>query len=219
MSNEDITLWGIGTSRTMRAHWMLVELGLEYELHPIRSRTGETMTEAFLELNPKHKIPVLRHGRHVLSESAAIISYLSETFEAPDGFYVPDDAPGRSRLNEWCFFIMMELDAIALYVIRRHGDLSEIYGEAPRAVESARVYFDDQVGALVKKFDDGRDYLMAEGMSIADILLMTCLGYARMQDIAIPKPLVEYQQRLARRPAYRQAFRSNFPDRSLEEPG
>ena len=27
---HDSTLWGIGTSRTMRAHWMLLELGLEY---------------------------------------------------------------------------------------------------------------------------------------------------------------------------------------------
>ena len=73
---HDLTLWGAGTARTMRAHWMLLELGLEYESHPIQARTGETHTEEFKRLNPRHKIPVLRHGSFVLTESAAIIQYL-----------------------------------------------------------------------------------------------------------------------------------------------
>ena len=62
----------------MRAHWMLLELGLDYECHPLQSRTGETHTDAFKRLNPRHKIPVLRHGALVLTESAAILQYLSE---------------------------------------------------------------------------------------------------------------------------------------------
>ena len=75
---NDITVWGIGTPRTMRVHWMLAELGLAYDCRPITSRSGETMTAEFLALNPKHKIPVLRHGAMVLSESAAIITYLAD---------------------------------------------------------------------------------------------------------------------------------------------
>jgi glutathione S-transferase len=42
MSHE-LTLFGIGTSRAMRAHWMLLELGLDYESRPIQSRSGETL--------------------------------------------------------------------------------------------------------------------------------------------------------------------------------
>ena len=79
MTNE-LTLWGIGTSRTMRAHWTLLELGLDYSCHSIRSRTGETLTDEFIKLNPRHKIPVLRHGSFLLTESAAIVQYLMETF-------------------------------------------------------------------------------------------------------------------------------------------
>ena len=86
---HDLTVWGVGTSRTMRVHWMLVELGLEYECHPIQSRTGETLTDEFKRLNPRHKIPVLRHGSFVLTESAAIIQYLSETFPNSTEVYVP----------------------------------------------------------------------------------------------------------------------------------
>ena len=116
MAGDDLTLWGVGTPRTLRAHWMLAELGLDYTLHPIGSRTGETMTDEFLALNPKHKIPVLRHGRLVLSESAAIVAYLSETFAPPAGFFVPTDAARRARLAEWCFFIMTKPDRCAVDV-------------------------------------------------------------------------------------------------------
>src|SRR5271169_3511454 len=77
---HELTLWGAGTSRTMRAHWMLLELELEYEFHPLGARTGETQTDDFKRLNPRQKIPVLRHGSFVLTESAAIIQYLSKDF-------------------------------------------------------------------------------------------------------------------------------------------
>ena len=50
--SHDLTLWGVGTSRTMRPHWMLLELGLEYDFHAIGSRTGETQTDEFMRLNP-----------------------------------------------------------------------------------------------------------------------------------------------------------------------
>ena len=65
---------------------MLEELGLEYECHPIQSRTGETHTDEFKRLNPRHKIPVLRHGSFVLTESAAIISTSAKLFQIPQRY-------------------------------------------------------------------------------------------------------------------------------------
>ena len=121
---HELTLFGVGTSRTMRAHWMLLELGLDYESHPIQSRSGETLTEQFIQLNPRHKIPVLQHKSFVLSESAAIVQYLCDTFADPTKFHVPQDAQARATLSEWCYFIMTELDAGSLYVVRRHEGLA-----------------------------------------------------------------------------------------------
>src|ERR1700688_1953005 len=135
---HDLTLWGAGTGRTMRAHWMLLELGLEYEFHPVQARTGETQTDEFKQLNPRHNIPVLRHGSFVLTESAAIIQYLDETFANPKELYVPSNASSRATLNEWCYFIVSELDAASLYVVRRHEALQHVYGEAPDTVETGK---------------------------------------------------------------------------------
>ena len=173
------------------------------------------MTPEFLALNPRHKIPVLQHGDLVLSESAAIISYLGDAFDPPEGFFVPTDATRRAKLNEWCYFIMTELDALSNYVIRRHLDLADLYGEAPNAVETARAHFAEQTAALFGRFDSGREFLMGEGMSVADILLTTCVESALRRDIALPEFLNGYMDRMTRRPVYRPAFERNFPNRKL----
>ena len=207
---HDLTLWGVGTSRTIRAHWMLLELGLEYECHPIGTRTGETMTEEFMRINPRHKIPVLRHGSFVLTESAAIIQYLSETFSHPD-LMKPRDAESRAALNEWCYFIATELDAASLYVVRRHLGLEHIYGAAPKAVESARNYFVENVEAMAPRIAKSGQYLMGDQFSVADILLMTCLEWAVIERIPLSEPLHEYRRRVAVRPAFQKALIRNFP--------
>ena len=143
-----LTLWGMGTVRQLRPHWMLAELGLDYEYFPVHPRSGETMKPEFLKINPRHKVPVLRHGEMIIAESAAIIQYLSEAFNPPEDLHVPRDPVTRAKLNEWCYFVVSELDATSLYIIRRHLGLKHVYGEAPRAVEEARKYFSEQLGAV-----------------------------------------------------------------------
>src|ERR1700738_4144313 len=102
---NDLTLWGVGTSRTMRAHWMLLEPGLDYQFHPIGSRTGETQASDFLPPHPPHKIPVLRHRSFVLTESAAIVQSLGNAFASPL-IYTAADHRSRAMLDEWCYFII-----------------------------------------------------------------------------------------------------------------
>jgi glutathione S-transferase len=210
--SHDLTVWGVGTSRTMRAHWMLLELELEYECHPIQSRTGETQTDEFKRLNPRHKIPVLRHGSFVLTESATIIQYLSETFTNSKEIYVPGDAASRARLNEWCYFIISELDAGSLYVIRRHDGLKQIYGEAPTAVASAKSYFLHNIDAMASRIGSENTYVLGDRLSVADILLMTCLDWAASCGIPLSETLSHYRQRVALRPAYQAALKKNFAE-------
>jgi glutathione S-transferase len=203
-----LTLWGMGTVRQLRPHWMLAELGLDYEYFPVHPRSGETMKPEFLSINPRHKVPVLRHGELVIAESAAIIQYLSEAFTPPNDFFVPRDPAARARFNEWCFFVVSELDATSLYIIRRHLGLKHIYGEAPKAVEEARKYFSEQLGAVAHRF--GGPYLLAEGFSAADILMVTCLDWATDEKIELPAQVAAYHQRLRQRSAYEVACRKAY---------
>jgi glutathione S-transferase len=204
-------VWGIRTLRTIRAHWMLRELGLDYQLRPIGSRTGETQTEEFRRLNPREKIPVLQDGGLVLAESAAIVTYLAETYGAGTELIPEAGTPARARYYEWCFFVMTELDATTLYVIRRHDDLRELYGEAPNAIQAARDGFAKQVKVADRCLADGRPHLLGDAFTGADLLLNTCLGWAGYCQIPISDTLQSFLERTSARPAYRAAWAVNFP--------
>ncbi len=202
-------LWGAATARTLRAHWMLHELGLEYETRPIGSRTGETATAEFTKLNPRQKIPLLQDGEITLAESAAIVTYLAETYGQSAGLIPSPFSTERATYFEWCFFIMTELDAHTLYVIRKHTNLAAIYGEAPAAVRAAREGFAKQVQVADRSLTRRGPFVLGASFTGADILLATCLGWAERLDVPLTVTLREYLARATARPAYRLAQAAN----------
>ena len=126
-----LILWGAGTARTLRPIWVAEELGLIYKLNPIGPRTGETQTDQYKALNPKQKIPFCKDGDLGLSETIAICRYLISKYGRPHTLQTPDTIEARAKEDEWLAFIYGELDETSLYVMRRHGALSSLYGEAP----------------------------------------------------------------------------------------
>jgi len=206
----DKIVWGAGTPRTLRAHWSMHELGLAYERRPIGSRDGGNLTPEYTRLNPSQKIPTLQDGSAVISESAAIVNYLTTVYGAAYNMRPPADPSERARYDMWCFFCMMELDADTLYVIRRHDDLHAIYGEAPHAVRAAKECFIQQAGAALTRLGAG-PYAMGARFTGADILLTTCLTGARRRAIVLPGPLDEYLARTTSRAPYKRALESNQP--------
>ena len=200
-------LWGVGSSRALRVHWALIELDLEYRCERVRARSGETETPAFRKLNPRGKIPVLKDGELVLSESAAILTYLAETYG--NGRLIPTGRAERAEYFEWVSFISMELDATSLYVLRRHEALADIYGDAPAANTAARGYFDRMITAAARKLEDGRGFLVGAEFSCADILMTTCLDWARAYDVPLPEPWIAYREGIAGRPALVRAEAAN----------
>ncbi len=155
-----LVLWGVGTSRTLRAHWALHELGLDYECRPILPRTGETQTQEYTELNPRQKIPLLQDGDFKIAESPAIAAYLSNTYGTRENALVPTEPWEQATWLEWCFYAATELDATSLYVMRRHGALKQIYGESQVAMESAAAYFATQLRHAEQALQDGRAFLV-----------------------------------------------------------
>ena len=201
-------VWGVGTPRTLRAHWSMHELGLDYERRPIGSRNGGNLTPEYTRLNPSQKIPTLQDGDLVVAESAAIVNYLTTCYGAERNMQPPADPGERARYDMWCFFCMMELDADTMYIIRRHGDLHAIYGDAPNAVKAAKEIFAKQADAAAERLGAG-PYAMGDRFTGADILLTTCLTGARRREITLPKPLNDYLARTASREPYQQAMQIN----------
>ena len=214
LSKSNLTVFGVGTSRTLRVHWLAQELGLEYRIEPVQARNGDTQKNAYRQMSPKSKVPVLKHGDLVVTESAAILAYLAEQFAPKQGFFVPKNAMERVRLNEWCYFIMTELDAHPLYIIRRHDALRDIYGEAPQAVDSAREYFARMASAMEPRIAAVEQFLLGEALSVADILLTTVLTWAHNYELELSDACHAYRQRLTARPTYQAALAINQPPKA-----
>ena len=209
----NLTLWGVGTSRTVRPHWALAELGLKYETYAIGPRTGETKTTEYTKLNPRQKVPLLQDGDFSIGESAAIVAYLSKTYGSPDKALIPDDKQAYAKWLEWCFFIVTELDSTSLYVMRRHSAnaLGPIYGVAPDVVAKAGEYFREQLRHVEVALSDGRTYLMGEQFTSADILLTTCLEWAIAYGVGICDNAHPYLARIQQRPGYKRGNAANVP--------
>ena len=206
-----LVLWGVGTSRTLRAHWSLHELGLDYKSRPILPRSGETKTQEYTTLNPRQKIPLLQDGDFKIAESPAIAAYLSNTYGTPETALIPSDPREQASWLEWCFYVATELDATSLYVMRRHGDLKHIYGEAPVALESAASYFATQLRHAEQALQDGRPFLVGERFTTADILLTTCLTWAVSYRVPVTAACLAYMERIISRPAYHASVAANRP--------
>lgn len=204
-----LVLWGAGTPRTMRAHWVLHELGLDYERRPIGSRTGETQTPEFTKINSSQKVPVLQEDEFTLTESAAIVTYLGETYGASCGLVPPASTKERALYYQWCFFLMMELDANTLRIIRQHADLKEFYGEAPNALRAAKEGFQKQVGVADQTLASGGPFILGKVFTGADILLATCLVSAVHREIPLTAVLRDYMRRTTSREAYQLAATAN----------
>ena len=206
-----LVLWGVGTSRTLRAHWALHELGLDYESRPILPRSGETKTQEYTRLNPRQKIPLLQDGDFKIAESPAIAAYLSNTYGTPETALIPSEPREQASWLEWCFYVATELDATSIYVMRRHSDLKHIYGEAPVALESAASYFATQLRHAEQALQEGRPFLVGERFTTADMLLTTCLTWAVSYRVPVTAACLTYMERVTSRPAYHASVEANRP--------
>jgi len=206
-----LVVWGVGTSRTMRVHWLLHELGLVYETKRIESRTGETQSDDYSRINPRQKIPTLVDGDLVVTESAAIMRHLRRISDNLPYDDYQLSLQGQAAYDEWLSFMLMELDATSLYVVRRHRDLPDIYGEAENAVASSIAYFEKMLNSVADQLA-GKSFIWGSTFSELDILMTLCLDWASFVGAQIPGRVSGYQQGIKSRPAYSAAAKFNFSD-------
>ncbi|BDW90503.1 glutathione S-transferase N-terminal domain-containing protein [Thalassospira tepidiphila] len=171
-----IQLYSLPTPNGVKVSIMLEETGLDYEPHLINIGEDETWTPEFLSLNPNGKIPAIidPHGPNGkplgLFESGAIIQYLAEK----TGKLLPVDPAKRIEAIQWVYFQMGGLGPM-------FGQLGFFHKFAGKEIEDKRPldrYRKESkrlLGVLETRLD-GRDWIMGDEYSIADI---ASLGWVR----------------------------------------
>src|SRR3954469_3015717 len=95
-----LTLYHASPSRSSIVLWMLEELGEPYEVHLLSLAKGENRAPEYLATNPMGKVPALKHGETVITEVAAICTYLADEFPAAK-LNVPIGTPQRGVYLKW----------------------------------------------------------------------------------------------------------------------
>jgi glutathione S-transferase len=194
---DQYVLIGQSKTRAARVLWMLEELGLAYEHHPVLPRSDEVLAH-----NPSGKVPVLVVDGQALTDSAAICQFLADrhgrlTFAA--------GTIERARQDGFTHQVLDDFDAI-LWTAARHSFILPSEQRVPEIKPSLKWEFTRNQAALVARMGPG-PFVMGEVMTVPDILLAHCLYWARGAKFEITEPrLLEFADRLLSRPAFARAI-------------
>ncbi len=193
-------LYEFDVSRSMRVHWTLREVGVEFESVIIDLTKGEQKTPEFLAINPYGKLPVLDDDGKLISESAAITTYIAEKY--PEKKLIPESQTiQRAQYYQWMSFCIAEMEP-QLWTIRKH---MLIYPKADRSRDAIKLAKREYINAVavVDKHLQEREYMVDDRFTAADIIICYDLFWAASLKLLKDFPgLTEYLVRLQKRPAF-----------------
>jgi glutathione S-transferase len=181
-------------SRGRIVHFMLEEVGAPYRvvLHSFDKR--EHKTPEYLALNPMGKIPAIEHRGTVVTEAAAICTYLADAFPAARLAPALDD-PARGTYLRWLFF---GAGCIEPAMIDRSSQRAAV-----RASTIGYGTYEDVLAALEKAVAPG-PFILGERFSAADVYVGSQIGWGMRTGGIEPRPAFrEYMARIAERPAFK----------------
>lgn len=171
-----ITLYGYPQSRSFRVLWALEELGVDYRYEVVDLMSGAGRQPPFSDLNPAGKVPAIQENDFVLTESAAICTWLGDRF-ADKGLVPISEGNERAYYNEWCYFILTELEQ-PLWTMGKHRFVFPPEKRLPAIMEIAEWEFQQAITLLEQKMA-GRRYALNDKFSMVDILLAHTLKWAK----------------------------------------
>jgi glutathione S-transferase len=200
----NLTLYHASPSRSSIVLWMLEEMGQPYDIKLLKLSAGDNLKPDYLALNPMGKVPALKHGDTVITEVAAICTYLADEFPQAK-LNIPVGTPKRGVYLKWLFFGPGCMEPA---VIDR---------AAPRKEEARRAMlgygdFDTTMNVVAKAVARG-PWLMGEQFTAADVVVGANVRWGMMFKLVPERnEFADYAARIAARPA---AQRAEAKDKEL----
>ena len=187
-------------------HFLLEEIGVDYEGIAIHIKNGDQLKDAYLKVNPKSKVPaILRDDGSLLTEFGVIAHWLTQTYAR--GRFEPESFEQELRIMETLDYIVATVHMQAYSRIlrpqkftRNEDDLDWVRDNGKDIVMKAAGFLSDQMG--------DHPFIMGERLTIADAALFYTLfwGVARLK-LDLPQNLIAYFERMCARPAALGAMR------------
>lgn len=180
-------------SRGRIVHWMLEEIGAPYRTEQLRFDKNEHKTPAFLAINPMGKVPTIVHRGVVVTEAAAICTYLADAFPKA-GLAPAFDDPARGTYLRWMFF---GAGCVEPAIMDRMLDRAT---SPPMSLGYGS--YDATMNALEKAVSPG-PFVLGEWFSAVDVYLASQIGWGMGTKTIEARPAFErYSARCTDRPAF-----------------
>jgi glutathione S-transferase len=190
---DELILYTNPMSRGRIARWMLEEVGRPYKTE-VLDYASTMKAPAYLAVNPMGKVPALRHGDAVVTETAAICAYLADAFPQA-GLAPPPGDRLRAPYYRWLFFTAGPFEA---------ASSNKALGFVVPA-ERERMIGYGNMGQVLKTLEDAvspSPYLAGDRFTAADLYVGSQIGFGMMFGMIEKRPAFEqYWQRLSSRPA------------------
>jgi glutathione S-transferase len=144
---------------------LFAHLGIPYERRTVDVVNRSDRPELLGNLNPALRVPtlVLDDGRP-LAESGAILWYFGEGTR-----FVPEDPYARAQVLQWMFFEQYDHEpaiAVARFWLAYSGQPERFAEQLPERTAAGH-----RALRTMERHLDGRDYLVGDGLTLADIVL------------------------------------------------
>jgi glutathione S-transferase len=194
--SDKLTLYTNPASRGRIARWMLEEVGAPYETE-ILEFGGTMKGEDYLAINPMGKVPALKHGENIITETPAIITYLADAF--PEAELGPKTNE-RADYYRWMFFAAGPVEAaMANHMLGvdvpadKRGTVG--YGSKEQML--------DVLAAAVSR----NDYITGDRFTAADVYVGSEIGFGLQFGTMDARPeFTDYYGRLQSRDALQRAL-------------
>jgi glutathione S-transferase len=175
---------------------MLEETGIKYETKLLEYGTTMKSPE-YLAINPAGKVPAIKHGDVVVTESAAICAYLADIFK--DSGLAPNTDKERGAYYRWLFFTSGPLEQalgfknIEIQITSDHEKMLGC-GNINRTID-----------ILANTLSQTR-YIAGDRFTAADVYVGSHIGWGLYTGGLDKRPeFVDYYERVINRPAKKRA--------------
>lgn len=199
------TFYSAPGSCGLAAHIALAESGLAYQLHRVKTATGEQRSEAYLAINPKGRVPALATEKGVLTETVAILAYIAQV--APEARLAPlGDVFQFARMQAFNAYL-----ASTVHVNHAHGRRGARWADEASSHQDMISKVPQTMRECFRLIEDTfleGPFVLGPHYSVADPYLFTMAGWLESDKVDIaefPKVNDHYQRMLAR-PAVQKAL-------------
>jgi glutathione S-transferase len=197
-----LKIWGRANSiNVQKAMWAVGELKLEHERIDAGGRFGGLDTEAFGEMNPNRRIPVIDDGGTIIWESHSIVRYLAAKYGA--GILWPADPGERAKSDMWMDWTLADLQPAFIGVfwnLYRTPEPQRNWKLIRQGIARSAILF-----KMLDKHLEDKPFVGGQALTIADIV--TGAQLYRYYELEIDRPelpnVEAWYGRLKERDAYR----------------